>query len=412
MLGKIVWKNSIHKPLNTALCLCLLIFGVSIISLLIVIKHQLEQRFEENLKNIDVVIGAKGSPLQLVLSAVYHLDSPTGNIDYDEVKKITENQMVKKAIPLSYGDSHKGFRILGTTKDYITNYDAQLKKGKVFSKSMEVTIGANVAKTTGLDFGSRFEGTHGEMEEGFLHENQHYTVVGVLKKSNTVLDNLILTNLESVWSVHDDHHKSDVHEEENELNQLHDSSEDNDHHEEDLKITAVLIKYKSKIMALTMPRYINEQTKMQAVLPGLEINRLFYLIGVGISTLQFIAGCIIFLAGFSIFFVLFSRLQDRQYELALMRTLGYKPRDLFFMLLTEGFFLTFFGYIFGWIFSRIGLFIINIQAKQDYNIQFYNNWIVEEIWLLLITILLGVISSLFPAWKAMKMDVSKILSKK
>ena len=84
MLWKIAWKNIIHKPLNTSLCVCLLIFGVAIISLLLLIQHQLEQKFERDLQNIDVVIGAKGSPLQLVLSAIYHLDAPTGNIKLEE----------------------------------------------------------------------------------------------------------------------------------------------------------------------------------------------------------------------------------------------------------------------------------------------------------------------------------------
>ena len=115
MLWKIAWKNIIHKPLNTSLCVCLLIFGVAIISLLLLIQHQLEQKFERDLQNIDVVIGAKGSPLQLVLSAIYHLDAPTGNIKLEEARKIMKNPYVKEAIPLAYGDYYMGFRILGTT---------------------------------------------------------------------------------------------------------------------------------------------------------------------------------------------------------------------------------------------------------------------------------------------------------
>ena len=99
MLFKMAWKNIIHKPLNSVLCVCLLLFGVSIISVLILIQHQLEQKFDRDLENIDLVVGAKGSPLQLVLSAVYHIDAPTGNINFAEAKTIMNNPMVEEAIP-------------------------------------------------------------------------------------------------------------------------------------------------------------------------------------------------------------------------------------------------------------------------------------------------------------------------
>ncbi|MEL6802451.1 MAG: ABC transporter permease, partial [Bacteroidota bacterium] len=132
MIGKIAWKNIIHKPLNSALCVSLLLFAVAIISLLLLIQKQLEDKFERDLKNIDLVIGAKGSPLQLVLSSVYHLDAPTGNIKMAEARQIMENPMVKEAIPLAYGDSYRGYRILGTTEAYLDKYDAQLADGRVF----------------------------------------------------------------------------------------------------------------------------------------------------------------------------------------------------------------------------------------------------------------------------------------
>ncbi|MGD1842068.1 MAG: hypothetical protein ACFB0B_14410 [Thermonemataceae bacterium] len=125
MLIKIAWKNMTYKPLNTILCIGLLMFGVSIISLLLLIQHQLEQKFKRDLQNIDLVMGAKGSPLQLVLSAVYHLDAPTGNIKLAEAQKMMNSPMVQAAIPLAYGDSYRGYRILGTTTGYLEKYEAQ-----------------------------------------------------------------------------------------------------------------------------------------------------------------------------------------------------------------------------------------------------------------------------------------------
>ncbi|MEM6964647.1 MAG: FtsX-like permease family protein [Bacteroidota bacterium] len=426
MITKIAWKNIIHKPLNTALCISLLTFGVGIISLLLLMQHQLEQKFSRDLNNIDLVVGAKGSPLQLVLSAIYHLDAPTGNISLAEAKKIMNNPMVKEAIPLAYGDSYRGYRILGTTTDYVKKYDAQIQEGKLFSQKMEVTVGADVAQRTGLNVGTTFFGTHGDVRGGHVHdeENHAYSVVGILEKTNTVLDNLLLTNVESVWEVHTEHAeapptaldtlhattldlKHDHHEHE------HDHDHDHDHSvitADSMDITAILLKYKTKMSILSMPRLINEQTNMQAVLPALEINRLFYMIGVGVSTLQLIAGGIMLMAGFSVFFGLYSRLKERKYELALLRTVGYKRSHLFTLLISEGILLALIGYIFGWALSRLGLHFVNHQAQHDFNLQFDNGWVAGEGGLLLVTFAVGILAALIPAWQATQMNVSATLS--
>ena len=156
MITKIAWKNIIHKPLNTALCISLLTLGVGIITLLLLMQHQLKQKFRQDLQHIDLVVGAKGSPLQLVLSAIYHLDEPTGNINLAEARRIMDNPMVEEAIPLAYGDSYQNYRILGTTPNYVKKYDAQIREGRVFAKKMEITLGADVAKRTGLTVGATF----------------------------------------------------------------------------------------------------------------------------------------------------------------------------------------------------------------------------------------------------------------
>ena len=177
-----------------------------------------------------------------------------------------------------------------------------------------------------------------------------------------------------------------------------------------MDITAILLQYKSKITLLNMPRLINEQTNMQAVLPALEINRLFYMLGIGATTLKLIAGGIIIMAGFSVFFVLFTRLRDRKFELAIMRTVGYRPWQLFGLLLMEGLLLAIVGYVLGWLLSRVGLYIVNQQAESDFNIHFSGSWIEGEAWLLLLTILVGIGAALLPAWQAMKMNISAVMS--
>lgn len=427
MIGKIAWKNILHKPLSTALSVSLLMFSVGIITLLLLMQHQLEHKFQNDLRDIDIVVGAKGSPLQLVLSAVYHLDAPTGNVKMAEAKTIMQNPMVEQAVPLAYGDSYRSYRILGTTEDYLKKYDAQLLEGRVFQQSMEAVLGANVAKASGMNVGGTFVGTHGEATGGHEHEEHPYTVVGILETTNSVLDNLVLTNVESVWEVHEKHH----HEEGESLAEDPHATRldfDHGHPEHDhahghgnghpkevittdsMELTAVLLKYKNRMAMLNMPRIINEQTNMMAVLPALEINRLFYMIGIGATTLKLIAGGIMLMSGFSVFFVLYSRLRERRYELALLRSVGYRPGQLFLLLLTEGLLLSGLGYLLGVALSRLGLWLVNRQAAGDFHIKFIGNFIPAEGWLLLLTLAVGAVAALLPAWKAMQVNVSTSLA--
>ena len=453
MLVKIAWKNILHKPLNTALCVSLLLFGVAIISLLLLIQYQVEQKFDRDLQDIDLVVGAKGSPLQLVLSAIYHLDAPTGNIKLAEARKIMESPMVDNTIPLAYGDSYLGHRILGTSPDYLEKYDAQFLEGEMFSKSMEAVLGADVAKKSGLKIGSEFLGTHGEVSQGHVHEESPYTVVGILDETNSVLDRLVLTNIESVWQVHADHDGHGEDDEHHDHEEGHDHEDhdhvdhehhdhDHEHHDHDnephdhdegghehhhhgkgedhvvteferdsMEITAFLVNFKTRMAMLNMPRIINQETNMQAVIPSLEINRLFYMIGVGASTIRLVAVGIMLMAGFSVFFVLYGRLENRKYELGLLRSVGYRPVHLFRLLVLEGLILAAIGFSLGWIFSRVGLFFINTRVENDFNLHFEALWVPGEFWLLLLTFLVGIVSALLPAWQAMRMDVSAALSK-
>jgi len=437
MLGKLAIKNIIYKPLSSALCVCLLLFGVGIISSLLIVQNHIEQKFQRNTKNVDLVLGAKGSPLQLVLSSIYHLDSPVGNISLAEANEIMNHENVEEAIPLAYGDSYNGYRILGTTPNYVEKYEGGVVEGRIFSQSMEAIIGYEVAIKNNLTIGQQFVGTHGEDVGGSVHKDNPYTIVGILGQTNTIIDRLILTDIESVWAVHlpedgvkgmHDHVHHHLHDDET-FAENHDHVHSFDHshdqfhshsHDSDGKVitagshelTAVLLKCKSNSSALGLQALINQESNMQAIIPNAVVSRLFYMLGMGASTIRFIAIGIMGLAGFSVFFILINRLRERKFELALLRSVGYKPTELFFLLMLEGLSLALIGYILGWILSRVGIFIINGQAQDDFNLKFTLEWVDGEIWVLVSTLLIGCVSALIPAISAMKMDISSLLSKK
>jgi len=349
------WKNLINKPLSMLLSLILFALGVGLISMLLLLNKQIQEKFDKNLADIDLVIGAKGSPLQLILCNMYHIDSPTGNISIKEAKPFMnpKHPLIKKAVPLSLGDSHKGYRIVGTLPSFLELYNAKVGQGKLWEKDFDVTIGAGVANDLKLKVGDKFNSSHGfVLDDNLIHDDSDmFKVVGILSPTGSVADQLILTNTQSIWKTHD--HGSPAEE-----SQEEDNHEGHDHKKEDQsdepkplieevdqEITSLLIQFKNRnYQTLNMARSINENTDMQAANPAIEINRLHAMVGVGEEALRSLALIIVFVSGLSIFISLFDSLRDRRYELALMRVMGASRSKLFTIIIFEGVLLAAIGF--------------------------------------------------------------------
>jgi len=407
---KLSIKNIFNRPLSSVLSVILLSLGVSMISLLILINTVLKEQMDNNLKGIDMVVGAKGSPLQLILSSVYHVDSPTGNIPLNEAKAIEKNKMVGNSVPLLYGDNFKGHRIVGTNSNFFELYNLKIKAGDYFNNYFEAVIGAKVAEKLNLNLGDEFVSSHGLRETGETHDDSSFIVTGILEYSNSVADNLILTSPNSIWEIHADHNHSEQIDHDDEHD--HDEHDHDEHdHDNEREITAMLVKFKSPMNIIQFPRYINEQTKLQSAVPSYEISRLFKLFGFGIETISLLAYLIIIVSGISIFITLFNSMKERKYDLALIRTLGGTRIQLTMMLIFESLFLTIVGFLMGVFLSRIGLLFISNFIEASFNFSLYNIIIInEEWWLFLISVIIGLVSCLIPSIQVYKMDISKILS--
>jgi putative ABC transport system permease protein len=437
MITKIAWKNIWFKPLNTLLSIILLTASVAIITLLILLQGQFEKKFSDNIDNIDVVLGAQGSPLQLILSSVYQVDAPTGNIDYTEAKKWMKHPFVQSAIPLAFGDNYRGFRIVGTTPEYLTKYGAAVTNGKVFSKNFEVVVGYSIAQKMGVKVGDKFYGSHGDAEEGEVHDHQAYIVTGIASKTDKVVDNLILCNIQSVWAMHDHEHEegaeeehdhaheavADEHDHEGHAEEGHDHDHEHEAHaheheeaapvsEEGKEITAVLVKFRSKMGIVTWPRIIAQNTKMQAASPAIEINRLFTLFGIGLDALKYLAYGIMLISGISIFIALFNTLKERKYEFALLRVNGASRLQLLSLVLIESLLLCVTGFVFGTIVGRIALMFISGSSEDEFKMSFNPFEFVweKEGYLFLLTIFVGILAAVIPAVKAYSLNISKTLA--
>ncbi|GAB3248568.1 ABC transporter permease [Larkinella harenae] len=405
-LLKISWANLKDKPLSSFLSGLLMTLGITIISLLLLLNKQLDEQFSRNVKGVDMVLGAKGSPLQLILSSIYQIDAPTGNIPLDEAERLTRNPMIKTAIPLSMGDSYQTFRIVGTNKKYVDHFEATVGEGALFQKNLEATIGARVAEVTGLKIGDTFSGSHGLDGEGEEHGDTQYKVVGIFNPSNTVIDQLILTPLSSVWAIHEHH-------EEHEGDDVEALEEGHDHeHEAEAprEITSMLIKFRNPL-GMMIARGINNNSKLQAALPSIEINRLFSLLGVGVDTLRGLAVAIMLIAGISVFVSLYNSLKERKYEMALMLSMGAGRTQLFGMLLLEGLVLSLIGFVLGLVLSRVGLLFLSTRTEQSFHYSLNNLSILSEEWLVLgVAVLIGILAAALPALGVYRMNISRTLA--
>jgi len=317
----LAWSYLWSRPLGAALNLLLLSLGLASITFLLLVSNQLSKAFERDLQGIDVVVGAKGSPMQLILSGVFHIDVPPGNVPLKAVQELQTHPMVAQLIPISLGDSLRGFRIVGTSHDYISHYQAKLAQGQPWTQPMQVVLGTVVARKLGLALGNTFVGTHGLGEGGHAHGDSTYTVVGILAPSGSVLDRLILSDTASVWKVHEDYTAVD--------------DEDRAIMMDEREVTMVLVTYKSPLAAVSFPRYINTSTEMQAAAPALEITRLLSMLGLGTDVLRAFAGVLLLTAGLSVFIALWSAVRERRGDLALLRMLGAPPAKVAALLLLE-----------------------------------------------------------------------------
>lgn len=437
------WSYIKTKPLNTLLNILLLSLGIAIITVLLLLSRQMEESLTKNSKGIDLVVGAKGSPLQIILSSVFHIDYPTGNISLNEARNLSRNRLVRNTIPMALGDSYRATRIVGTNYDYLDLYQAKLAQGERWDEVMEVTAGAQAAEKLGLQIGDTFSSSHGLVDDGInVHDEKQFKVVGILAPTRSVIDNLLLTAVESVWEVHashadetpaadseDDHQHEDgedTHEHEEGENHEHDHAGQEHTYAYDSvatqglpgsmsdtdELTSLIVQYRSPMAAVQLPRFINERSNMQAASPPFETARLFSLVGVGVDLLQGFAYVIIFISALSIFIALYNSLKERQYDLAIMRSLGASKSKLFVHVILEGLIITLLGCLLGLLLGHLITAVLGETFTRSNQIGLSPfRFLPEELLVLAGSLLVGIIAAILPAINAYRTDISGVLAK-
>jgi len=399
-LLKLSLKNIRFRWMTQVLTLLLFTLAISLLWVMHEAKVQSENKLVKNLANIDLVIGAKGSPLQIILSSIYHIDAPTGNISFKEAQRWAKHPMVRQSLPLAYGDYYLTYKILGTDTSILSWYDGQLAEGNLWTKESEVVIGASCASSSGLKVGDVFSGQHGDAAAESGHGD--YRVVGILEPNGTVLDQLVLCELETVWHVHEetiDHGP---------LTMENDSQELEAHPERE--ITALLIRYKNPMAAIQLPRMINENSSLQAASPSIEINRLSFMLNAGSDTLKWVGIALLFLAAFSMLVQVWMGLSQRKTEFALLRSLGYSSRKLLRLIVLELGALVLFAFALGEAIARWFLFQFSAELGYGQAYEFdSSNWSAFDLKLLALPCILVLVAALLNARKIYQISIADLL---
>jgi len=392
-LAALAWRYLWSRPLASLLNLALLSLGLAAMSFVMLCSEQLEAGLRRDLAGIDLVVGAKGSPMQIMLAGVFHLDVPTGNIPLQTLTQLRAQPLVARAIPLALGDSLRGYRIVGTEPDYLAQYQAELAQGALWQQPLQAVLGAEVARRTGLRVGDRFAGSHGLGSEGEAHAQRPYQVVGVLKATGSVLDRLVLTDLASVWALHG--HEGDA-EEANAADER--------------EITMLLLSYRSPLAAVSLPRWVNAQPGLQAAAPALETARLFRMLGVGAEVLRGFAIVLLLASALSVLVGLLSAVRERQGDLAMLRMLGAPAWRVAALVSLEAVWLALLA-------SGLGLALghglaqaLGVLLAEQQSLRLGGAWWSAWEWAVPgLALLLALASAAWPAWRAFRLDVTELL---
>lgn len=459
------------RPLTTALNVLLLAISVAMLVLLLQFGNQASERFGRDAQEVDLVVGSKGSPLQLILSSIFHIDQPTGNIPLSSLDMLRRDPAVARAVPLALGDNFNGYRIVGTDESFAELYNLEVAQGATFDAPMQAVIGSTVAERTGAALGQKFIGSHGlKEEEGQGHDHAPFETVGILAPSGTVVDRLILTSYESVWDIHgiehdhdheshddgehshedDADHKDREHEHDGHDHDGHDhGDEDHDHdsdaaHDHDSstdeavtpqpmragpmagrgpalqasgsglepELTALLVTYRNASGAIRIPAMVNRQTEMQAAVPATESARLLGLLGASIEGIRIFAWLLAITGGLAIFVALLNMARNREGDLALLRVMGASPVQVFATVVLEGLITAALGALSGWVGAHalISVARSNFATLSDLGLKAWSP-VAGEAGLVFAVLVIGAVAALIPALRVYKIDPAKVLAR-
>lgn len=404
-------RSAWNRKLTLGLTLLSIALSVALLLGVERVRQDAQDSFEQSVSGTDLVVGARTSPVQLMLYAVFHIGEATNNIHWQSYQDIAANPAVAWTIPVSLGDSHHGFSVLGTTADYFEHFhygEAQplaFSDGKPFAGLFEAVVGAEVAKNLGYRVGDKITLSHGAGDIGLSeHADKPFTVTGILAPTGTPVDRTVHVSLGAIEAIHLDWQggakipgfaipaeyasKFDLTPKE---------------------VTAILVGLKNRAAVFKMQRSVNEYRAepLLAVLPGVALDQLWQVVGVAERALLAVSGMVVVVGLCGLVAVILASLNERRRELAILRSVGARPMDVFLLLSSEGLFITLCGTLLGMalLTALTAIFAPLIQAH--YGLTIIPKFIsYDELGLLGLVMGVSLLASLLPGYGAYKLSLA------
>ena len=394
----------------------LTIFSISISVTLLIgvenIRKGVRTSFSSAVSGTDIIVGARGGSLQLLLYSIFRIGNATNNLSWESYNEFHNDKRVKWTIPISLGDSHRGFRVLGTNQEYFKHFrygsknKLEFSRGQSFSKVFDVVIGSEVAIKLNYRLNEKIIIAHGTGRKSFLkHDDRPFKVVGILKPTGTPVDQSLHVSLEGITAMHIDWESGAPPMEGESLSSA-------DILKLDLKpeeITSFLIGLKSKIHAFSLQRQINsfKEEPLSAIMPGVALQELWNLLRTAEVGLRIITWFVLFAGLLGMMTSLLSGLNERRREMAILRSVGAGPGTISFLLIFEAIFLTLVGILFGLLFLYITLFVSQPLLEAYFGLFIpIQSPSVKDLIILGVIILNGMLMGLIPALRAYRQSLS------
>ena len=327
MLQKVAWQSLLYR--KGAVVMAIFSVAMSVFVLLGVehIRQEARNSFTSTVSGVDLIVGPRTGQINLLLYSVFRLGTPTNNISWESAEQITDHPDVAWTIPISLGDSHAGFRVMGTDQNFFSQYQygqqrpLEFSSGQSFFDEKSAVLGATVASKLGYELNQEVVMAHGIAEQSFtLHDEQPFKVVGILQATGTPVDNALYVSLEGIEAIHSSGGQAEE-----------------DDHAEPEQITALMVGLKSKFATFNLQRWVNDYTAepLLAILPGVVLVELWSMMSVVERSLIVISILIFVAALAGIAAMLLSSMRERKQELVIIRSLGARPSTNYWLLVSE-----------------------------------------------------------------------------
>lgn len=408
MILQFVKTNILSKKLRNFLTIFSILVSVMLIISVQNLTTQLKSNVIENAGVYDILVGAPGSSIQLVLNTIFYYDAPIANINIEYYESLQKDSRVANVVPIGMGDNYNGYKIIGTSNDFFTD-KYKLKSGELFKNNGEAVIGSTVAKITGLKVGDKFSGMHGLTEEGgHAHADFQYTVVGVLEQTKTPSDTVIYTDIESLWTVHGLEHNEHNENDDMEMDDEHDESMHGNSGEN--LITALLVKTTSLSNQVMVTNDLNKNNDIQAINPAATLRKLLVMLNAGEIVVTLVAYVSIFLSIIVLFTTMLSASIERRKDISILRALGANRKTVFKTILLETLIIAIIGAVLGFIVAHIAIGILGNYTAVNYGINISGFSVqIAEVFVLLGAVVLSIVAGMIPAVMVYKTDATKYL---